>query len=112
MGVCTIHKRIIGVLVTAGILVGCLAMPSLAKGGSYSYSIYLAGKYLDSQFSQCGVIDVKASNYEKTSAMVAVKYGYERVTKKVTYDKNGSYKLRTDYVYARDIRYVTGDCWF
>lgn len=106
------HKRIIGVLVTAGFLVGCLAIPTLAKGGLYSYSIYLAGKYFDSQFSQCGVIAVKASNYDKTNATVAVKYGYEKVTKKVTYSKKGSYELRTDYVYARDIRYVTGDCWY
>lgn len=110
MGVCIMHKRIIGILVTAGILVGCLALPSLAVG-SYSYRVYRAGKYIDSQFSQCGVVDVSATSYSvRTSSYIEVNYGKWKKTDNSSFEKHGSYSISTDYVYAKDIKSVYGWC--
>ena len=103
-------KRLLGILVTAGILVGCAAVPSLASGGSYDYSVYRGGKYIDSQFYQRGVNAVTAADSVKTTSFVQLQYGIGKFTGDSAKNKKGSYKLYSNYIIAKQIKSVWGDC--
>ena len=103
-------KKIICILGTSAIFVGCIALPSFAAG-RYDYHVGREGKYFDSQFSERGCIKVSAAESVKTNAHVVLIYKkWKKSINSQSHKKPGSYKLTTAYVYSKDINQVDGNC--
>lgn len=105
-------KKKICILITAIALIGCVSIPVTASPKG-SFTSYLEGKYLDSQFSQRAVLSVKAdSSKSRSSGYVWICYGARKYLRSTSTMKYGSYKLYTGYVYAKQVNSFYGQCIF
>ncbi|MBR3082121.1 MAG: hypothetical protein IKH06_04620 [Clostridiales bacterium] len=102
-------KKKICVLVTTLALVACISIPVTAG----TNSVYLEGKYFDSQFSQRAINNI-INNDKKTvsTASVTLSWGPGKGSADSSWRRTGSYKLRTRYVYSKEIKSFSGTCSF
>lgn len=104
-------KKIFGVIATAVVLMGCIAIPSVA-GSTYSSKVDTEGRYIDG-----GEMSVRAYNkistYDenlKTTATVTMQYGKNKQSSASSWKRKGSYTLTTIWVYKRDYKKHNGSC--